>query len=185
MKRSPMKRGAPLQRRTPLRSKPKAYEPRERTPAPLPAPGSIRFARTACPRDEAPRPMPKDDPVQHERYMAAVRTLSCIRCGIAGYTQFAHADWNGQAGGKGLGLKSDCRRGYPACGPHDNTMGCHHLIGSTGTLPRAERHRLEAEYGRRTRSEILRRGLWPADLPLWVEEPANEDQFIPTTGATA
>jgi hypothetical protein len=46
--------------------------------------------------------------------------------------------------GKGQGIKTDCRRAWPGCGPHGDTMGCHYLLGSTGKLGREERRRLEA-----------------------------------------
>lgn len=114
--------------------------------------------------------MPKEGVIQSAAYMAAVRMLACAHCKIEGYTQFCHADE-----GKGQAIKTDCRRGWPGCGPHGDTMGCHYLLGSTGQLGRDERRRLEATYGRATRAEILRLGLWPASLPLWVEDAANDE----------
>ena len=172
-----LKQGKPMKRGGPMRSTPaQTVRPqRARAPLVLSAPGTKPTAVLRQVSGEV-RAAPKDNPLQHGAYMAIVRTLPCIRCGIEGYTQFAHADWSGR-GGKGKGIKSDCRLGYPACGPHDNTMGCHYLIGSTGTLARAVRHALEAEYGRRTRFQIIGLGLWPASLPLWVEEPANAATF--------
>lgn len=171
MKRSPMKRGGPLQRRTPLRTKPKALPARERAPLVLPSVRPLRLGVMAL-ADTMAAPVEKEGAIQHEKYMAAVRKLPCAHCGVTGFTQFCHADE-----GKGMGIKTDCRRGWPGCGPHNGMPGCHYLLGSTGKLGREERRRLEAEYGRRTRTEIMRQGLWPAGLPLWVEEPANADQF--------
>ena len=57
------------------------------------------------------RAIPKDGPLQHEGYIAQVRRLPCIRCGVVGFSQFCHADE-----GKGMALKTDCRLGWPGCG---------------------------------------------------------------------
>lgn len=142
----------------------------------LPAPGTKPCAVLRAVSGEV-RSAPKDNPIQHEGYMAIVRKMRCIHCGVPNYSQFAHADWNGKGGGKGGSIKSDCRRGYPACGPRPGIPGCHYLIGSTGTFKKADRHELEAGYGQQTRFDVMRRGLWPADLPMWVEEPANAANF--------
>jgi hypothetical protein len=107
-------------------------------------------------------PIEKENALQHKSYMALVRKLPCAHCGIVGFSQFCHADM-----GKGTGIKTDSRRGWPGCRPHGDTMGCHYLIGSTGTLGQAERRRLEEQYGVRTREAILGGGVWPARLPLW------------------
>ena len=100
---------------------------------------------------------------QHRAFMAAVRGLPCYRCGAAPRSQFAHADVLGE-GGKGMGTKSDCRLGYPLC------WVCHHEIGTARVLPKEARREWEAEAGRRTRAEINRQGLWPANLPQWPED---------------
>ncbi len=104
--------------------------------------------------------VPKDNMVQHRGYMDAVRDLHCDRCGKSPRSQFCHADILGK-GGKGRGIKSDCRLGWPGCAE------CHHLVGTSGALTKSERHKYEADAGRRTRAEIQRRGLWPADLAAW------------------
>ena len=122
------------------------------------------------------RPAPKDNPLQHEGYMAQVRRLPCIKCGVVGFTQFAHADIIG-AGGKGKGIKSDCRLGYPACGPRPAVgnpailyEGCHSWIGSSGNMFKAARHAFEEEAGRTTRLTIINMGRWPEKLPRWKDE---------------
>lgn len=106
--------------------------------------------------------VPKDNLQQHRGYMALVRTLPCARCRrfYPGLMQFCHADILGR-GGKGRGLKSDCRLGWPGCAE------CHYFVGSTGTMSKAERHAFEATAGTETRRLIFSRGLWPASLPLW------------------
>jgi hypothetical protein len=117
-------------------------------------------------------PVPKDNPVQSETYMAAVRQLACDRCGIEGYTQFCHADILGR-GGKGKGLRSDCRLGWPGCGPHGSEPGCHWYVGTSGKMSKAERHEYEAAAGRRTRAAIRAAGAWPKDLAPWSEDDAS------------
>ena len=104
-------------------------------------------------------PAPKAEPVQSGPYMAAVRGLACYRCGKPPRSQFCHSDE-----GKGTGIKSDCRLGWPGCAQ------CHHDIGTARVLPKQQRREWEAEAGRATRAEINRLGLWPARLPQWREE---------------
>lgn len=110
-------------------------------------------------------PVPKEGAIQHEGYMAAARKLPCARCGIAGFTQFCHADE-----GKGERIKTDCRRGWPGCGPHGTEPGCHWLVGSSGRLGKAGRREFEAEAGRLTREAIRFMGQWPATLPAWADD---------------
>ncbi len=114
-------------------------------------------------------PVPKDEPIQDERYMAVVRKMRCFRCHIEGYTQFCHSDE-----GKGLSIKSDCRYGWPGCGPHpihDGSIdpGCHWFVGTSGKLSRAERRAFEACASAETRDEVWRAGLWPPGLPTMLE----------------
>ena len=107
--------------------------------------------------------IPKDNPLQHRAYMAAVRSLPCDLCRTQAGSQFCHADILGK-GGKGTGIKSDCRLGWPGC------QACHFYVGTSGAMPKETRHRFEAAAGRRTRAEIRRRGLWPATLPAWADD---------------
>ncbi|HEY0955806.1 MAG TPA: hypothetical protein VGE36_13660 [Roseateles sp.] len=115
--------------------------------------------------------IPKQENLQHQGYMAAVRKLPCYRCGVSGITQFCHSDAPGGEGGKGKGLKSDCRLGWPGCGPDFmGNAGCHYFVGSTGKLGKEGRRAFEKEAGAATRAEIRRLGLWPASLPAWPED---------------
>lgn len=107
-------------------------------------------------------------------YQALVRKLPCARCGIVGFTQFCHSDE-----GKGIGIKTDDRRGWPGCGPHlegDRLVnGCHWFVGTSGKLKQAERRALEARISAETRLQIIRQGLWPKSLPLWDADLAELD----------
>ncbi len=58
-------------------------------------------------------------------------------------------------------LRDLWRRFWPGC------KACHHLIGSTGKLGKAERRRIEELYAARARAKILADGTWPKRLPLW------------------
>ena len=107
--------------------------------------------------------VPKAEPLQHGRYMAAVRGLRCYRCHAPPRSQFCHADILGK-GGKGIGIKSDCRLGWPGC------VVCHHYVGTSGAMPKEARHRYEDEAGRATRATIRDLGLWPATLPAWADD---------------
>lgn len=129
--------------------------PTPRTPALRIADGKARMSV----------PIAKEGAIQHAGYMAAVRGLACARCGYsAKRSQFCHADE-----GKGTGLKTDCRRGWPGCGPHDGEPGCHWIVGTSGRIAKADRREYEAGAGARTRAKIIAAGLWPARLPMWVD----------------
>lgn len=108
---------------------------------------------------------PKAEPVRHEGYRRLVASLPCAHCFVFGYSQAAHGDQ-----GKGMGIKSDDRTCYPACGPHDGSPGCHWFIGTSGQIPREIRRAMERDYAARTRATIINLGRWPADLPIWNEK---------------
>ena len=113
---------------------------------------------------QGPTPCPKENAITSPAYQAAVRQLPCMRCGIVGFTQFCHADE-----GKGMGIKTDDRRGWPGCGPHGQEPGCHWYVGTSGNLKQAERRALEAAYAAKTRALVLAQGNWPKKLPPFNE----------------
>lgn len=120
------------------------------------------------PSVDAPPPVQisKENALQHEGYMDIVRAMACAHCGRAPRSQFCHADM-----GKGQGLKTDCRRGWPGCGddPRSGRTGCHTLVCSSGKFPKEIRRALEDRYAAQTRAAIVAAGLWPARLPRWPE----------------
>lgn len=124
------------------------------TPVPEHLRRQVRYARA----DQAAEVVEKESPIQHTGYMNAVRSLPCARCGAAPRSQFCHSDE-----GKGIGIKSDCRLGWPGCAQ------CHHDIGTARIYPKEQRRQIEAEMARRTRHQIESMGLWPANLPRWSE----------------
>lgn len=152
IRRKPMKPGKGFQNKT--------IELRDRDPDRVrPTPTVRPEFRAAQPVSAEPAPAVEKENVipEHGVYMAMVRMLPCARCSKHAPSQFCHADMD-----KGMGLKTDCRRGFPGC------PTCHELLGSSGKIPRAERRELEAQYGRETRAKILTLG-WPKRLPLWTE----------------
>lgn len=110
------------------------------------------FARMDVPA----APQPKEDALQHQGYINAVRGLPCAHCGKGPRSEFCHSDE-----GKGMAIKSDCRTGWPGC------HACHDAIGTQRIYPKDERRALEARYAAQTRYTILAAGLWPKNLPLW------------------
>lgn len=102
----------------------------------------------------------KERPIQHKGYMQAVRSLGyCMRCKRWCIPQFCHRDQT-----KGMGIKTDCREGWPGCAE------CHYLVGTSGYYPKEDRRALELDLGWRTRQAVNAAGLWPADLEKWNEK---------------
>ena len=126
-------------------------------------------AVSAAGPDRATVAVPKARPLQNKAYMAAVRCLPCIACGIAKFTQFCHADE-----GKGMSIKTDCRLGWPGCGPRSGEPGCHWYVGTSGEIGKAERRAFERQAGAETRAAVRAMGAWPADLPEWPEYVRTE-----------
>lgn len=139
----------------------KPYKPARVYPSAIPESQrrSAVFARMDVP---AAPPLAKAAPERSETYRRLVAALPCIHCGIHGHSQAAHADQ-----GKGAHIKSDDRTCYPACAPRMGLIGCHALIGMTGSMPREARRALEQEYAERTRDLIVAAGLWPKNLERW------------------
>jgi hypothetical protein len=104
-------------------------------------------------------PVPKEDASQSGSYMAAAKALGhCMRCGKPstgpGSLQFCHADE-----GKGQGIKTDVRRGWPGC------PECHEAVGRR--MLKAVRRAVEYLLGVMTRAAVREAGTWPKTLPQW------------------
>lgn len=73
-----------------------------------------------------------------------------------GRSQAAHQDF-----GKGVGLKTDDRTCMPLCGPETLARvprpGCHALVGSSGTYPKATRRDFERLGAHDTRIALMQR----------------------------
>ena len=98
----------------------------------------------------------KENASQSGPYMAAAKALGyCMRCGKVssgpGSLHFCHADE-----GKGQGIKTDVRRGWPGC------PGCHEEVGRRLTKP--VRRAVEFILGLMTRCAVREAGTWPKKL---------------------
>ena len=157
MKRAPLKRTA---------FKPKAplIQPRvEREPKPLAAlTRSFTYEGTT-----SGEPVEKENASQSGAYIAAAKAIGrCMNCHLTGPLEFCHRDQ-----GKGFGIKTDVREGWPGC------HVCHGLFGGHnggGRMQREERRERELELARRTRAAILAAGNWPKNLPLWKEKETQK-----------
>ena len=125
-----------------------------------------RVERTGTYAGSTARPAPKENVLKSAAYENAVRLIGrCMRCGYVCRPQFCHRDE-----GKGGHIKTDVREGWAGCGPHDNTMGCHYFVGTSGSLSKEQRRAEDLRLGALTRAEVLRLGIWPKSVPLWREE---------------
>lgn len=128
-----------------------------------PIPEHLRRSASFAKADTMAEAVEKDNPIQHAGYMDAVRSLPCARCGAAPRSQFCHSDE-----GKGAGIKSDCRLGWPGCAQ------CHHDIGTARIYPKEQRRELEDEMARQTRAQIESMGLWPRNLPKFNHQEESK-----------
>ncbi len=107
----------------------------------------------------------KEHLVRSEPYRRLVAQLPCIWCGICGYSQHAHLNL-----GKGMGLKTDDRTGFPLCCSRPGIEGCHVAYDQYRLIEGADsdlHHEYGQEWGRITRHTILTSGLWPKTVPPW------------------
>lgn len=126
-----MKR-TPIQRRKPLRSKPKVWQKPERkralpvVPAVAPKPRAVMALARSF---DAVLPLPKDITFRSESWLGAVRSLTtCVRCGAFG-VEPAHRNE-----GKGGAIKAHDCWVAALCRP------CHREIDQGKALTRDQRH---------------------------------------------
>lgn len=101
--------------------------------------------------------LPKREYIRSKALLAAVRTLPCMASGIVGETEAAHANWGW---GKGMGVKCDDNRIAALC------RTVHRKLDQGSTWTDAERRDVWMRAHIATVQELLRRGLWPADVPV-------------------
>lgn len=102
---------------------------------------------------------PKHEYVRSPKLMQAYRKIPCQACGIDDGT-VAGAHSNQAAHGKGRGIKASDDQAASLC------HACHHAIDQGRSMSRSERVRVWADARVKTVAELLKRGLWPADVPL-------------------
>lgn len=156
-----MKRGKPLRRTAFRRRQEGPTATREPKPAARATVQPLRRGTYAG--GTTGQPVLKEMAIQHLGYEAAVRNLGyCMRCGRVCRPQFCHRDQ-----GKGGGIKTDSRQGWPGC------EDCHAWLGGHaggGRMPKEERREEETDLARRTRAAVIAAGTWPKSLPHWIEE---------------
>lgn len=160
-----------MMRRTPLRSRPRTAAPEPDREQRL-AERAVRVMEQATPRAAvmAPvagpaAPVHKERPIRSEAYRRAVASLPCVICGIAGYSQAAHAGT-----GKGAGIKTSDLTCFPACACRPGVRGCHSKLDQGALYPRAVRQQLELVWAADTQRRILAMGFWPKNLPQTVDQ---------------
>lgn len=101
--------------------------------------------------------VPKREYIRSPQLLAAVRTLPCMASGIVGETEAAHANWGW---GKGMGMKCDDNRIAALC------RTVHRKLDQGSTWTDAERRDVWWRAHVATVRELLRRGIWPANVPV-------------------
>lgn len=105
-------------------------------------------------------PVPKPDIVRSRAYRMAVAQLPCIFCGVAGFSQCAHANT-----GKGMATKSCDLRSFPLCACRPGTQGCHARFDQGALFSKHARRLIEVGWIADTQRRLHAMGLWPAQLP--------------------
>lgn len=101
---------------------------------------------------------PKRVYVRSRKLLAAVRKLPCMHTGAVGRTEPAHSNWAEH--GKGKGIKADDNRVAALCSE------IHRELDQGSRWTEAERRAIWWRAHQATVRELLRRGLWPADVPV-------------------
>ena len=163
-----------LARRTPMRRTGWSRRAGVSSATPVaPAPPVSPLARPAnyAPATGHATALKKDAPARSEAYRRIVAAMPCIHCGIAGYSQHAHAN-----AGKGKGIKTDDRMGFPLCAARPGVEGCHAAFDQYQLLPGGRDEHAEAgeRWAERTRAAVLEAGVWPERLPHWQSDFSTE-----------
>jgi hypothetical protein len=133
----------------------KVYEPPSAPPA---RPATRRGVLASCAAMSTP--VPKDESIDHEGYRRLVASLPCIRCGIWGLSQCAHANT-----GKGTGLKTSDLDTFPLCADSPGRRGCHPQFDQNALYSKAARRLIEPTWVADTQRRIQAMGAWPKNLP--------------------
>ena len=110
------------------------------------------------------RAVPKERPLRSEEYRRLVAALPCIRCGIAGISQCAHANT-----GKGVGIKASDLDSFPLCACQPGRRGCHSIFDQAAMFSKQERQARECDWVAQTQKQIISMGQWPLKLALPFE----------------
>jgi hypothetical protein len=108
----------------------------------------------------------KECAISHEGYRRLVASMRCCWCGREGRSNHAHENE-----GKGMGLKVDDRRAMPLCVDDMGQHGCHYAFDQYSLIDggRDAHVELGRAMAATTRKAIHDAGLWPKNLPVWME----------------
>lgn len=101
---------------------------------------------------------PKHKYIRSTLLMREYRTLPCQHCGRDdGSVAGAHSNWGG---GRGRAIKADDNLCASLC------HACHTMLDQGHTLSKQERIDLWTAAHKKTVAELVRRGLWPKNVPI-------------------
>jgi hypothetical protein len=101
---------------------------------------------------------PKTQYIRSKALMKAYRLIPCQHCGRDdGTVVGAHS--NSSSMGKGMGIKA-----HDLCASLCHV--CHAALDQGSHLSRMQRETLHSDAHRKTVAELLKRGLWPLDVPI-------------------
>lgn len=95
--------------------------------------------------------------LRSEDHRKNVAALPCAVCGIVGFSQAAHANFN-----KGGALKNCDSLTFPLCCDRPGVRGCHSLHDSGAIYTKQERLLREWEHCDSTRAQLIRQNKWDA-----------------------
>lgn len=148
MKRAPMPRGSGFKRKAPERVRTVAE------PILVHLRRNAVFARMDVPA----APIEKFAYVRSRQLLNAIKTLDCQHCGARGPSDPAHS--NQGAHGKGKGVKASDVYAAALC------RADHNAIDQGSKLTHEERVTLWTNAWRKTVRELVKRGLWPANVEI-------------------
>jgi hypothetical protein len=90
---------------------------------------------------------PKHKPFRSEAYRRYVASHPCFGCGIADWSQCAHAN------GGGMGTKASDLETFPLCATRPGHMGCHMQFDLCVDMTKRQRRELTAEYVERMQAQ--------------------------------
>lgn len=121
----------------------------------VPTASSISAIGTTC------APVAKLVPFRNEALRRAVASLPCIHCGLAGFSQCAHANT-----GKGTGTKVSDTRCFPLCADQPGRQGCHARFDQGALFTKLVRPAIEEAWVADTQRRLQAMGLWQTAMAI-------------------
>lgn len=118
----------------------------------------------------APKAKPgKSNVLRSIEHRQNVASLPCAKCGIVGFSQAAHPNFN-----KGMGIKNCDSLAFPLCSDRPGVRGHHSLHDQGALYTKEERPIREWEHTDATRAQLMRMNKWPAHV-----EAAYQRAIVP------